>query len=1127
MKFEIVACIFVVLVSFTTDGSCIRIDATKLATELKNLMTRSLGVHYIQNVYNNQSYDEIELKGEVLLNSLTTALSSKIGVVRDQLLLWKKAIEEDYRTTTSPLGEKRNFVSCCTYSGKTTFDYRYDRKVDLEGVCELTHLNREPSSDKFRRLNLKTTKAFTNKAHKDLENKGLYIYYGQEDGYYLQYPGMKYDSGEDCYAFDPRTRPWYISAATQKSKDVVFLVDVSKNINKKLTKELVETFLKTLDPRDKISVIPFAKDLFLHPEHCFNSQLVHASPGNLLALKNHVLSLIEKSDSNLVSHSIASYKKAFEKAFKEFRTTNGNPEKLVFLATAGIYSDDKSDVMQTIFDGNKRFSFEIAVSAFAITTSGMNSGQRTFHENMVNQKCILYQVSGCSSNASPKKGRFIHVTTESDMRNKFGSFYTFLDSTNSDVSVRYSFPYVDFFGTGILISVSIPTFENSKLKGVVGIDLAVSELLSDVTYFKEGHNAYRFLIGKSGLVYQHPLLPKPVLAFEPTVPVDISLFENGTGFDSIKLSMLSGGSDVKAIVTERSISRGDSSLEGAVGVTNNYTYYWKLVPYANFSLAVVIETSNANQYQLKGGIQSQNSMIYHRLDRIGRGPQYPLCRSTQYLMLRGNSTTKLPADAFGSPSNYYAEETENVVRQIMEYFSTNKNTFPTLLESQTVANRLRTSISLTSGLDDVWRGVYADYIAFRYIATEDGVFRIFPGIEVHPLYDPRTRAWYQRSLLYPDTTVISTPYFQNSTATMIITLSYLIQKTINNTKTNVAVMGLDMSMYYVKKLLLDNIDGCRDSQQSHSCIVVDNSGLVIFHPDFTKAEANQTLQGQHITKLVPGVAKDLINSQHLVRKSCIGIYNTNKSSTTPRSHLQYFYVLSAKTTISKAPTSTRNCPEYSLVPLKNTNTFVLIVRNRCLKQENCHCPADGTCTTPIENYPCHCPCKHFLVCDEHLNTLPTTLMCPPPPTNLLLPVKTEQERVAMKKEALSLQRCQDPKCGKKTTWDSCIAVGCQWCFLNSEGKLLSASDQYCGYSEVCPRGKLLPVVRPKDPSKDTNIVAIVVPIVVIIVVIGVIVSAWWFFRLRKRGGERESVEMGKAVAVAVAVPKPRSNEVAI
>ena len=41
-----------------------------------------------------------------------------------------------------------------------------------------------------------------------------------------------------------------------------------------------------------------------------------------------------------------------------------------------------------------------------------------------------------------------------------------------------------------------------------------------------------------GLVYQHPLLPKPVLAFEPTFPVDISLFETGAGFSIVRDSMV-------------------------------------------------------------------------------------------------------------------------------------------------------------------------------------------------------------------------------------------------------------------------------------------------------------------------------------------------------------------------------------------------------------------------------------------------------------------------------------------------------------------------------------------------------------------------------------------------------------
>ena len=54
------------------------------------------------------------------------------------------------------------------------------------------------------------------------------------------------------------------------------------------------------------------------------------------------------------------------------------------------------------------------------------------------------------------------------------------------------------FLTGILIALSIPTYKGPNLQGVASIDLVVSQLLTDVTYFKEGHNAYRFLIEQSG-----------------------------------------------------------------------------------------------------------------------------------------------------------------------------------------------------------------------------------------------------------------------------------------------------------------------------------------------------------------------------------------------------------------------------------------------------------------------------------------------------------------------------------------------------------------------------------------------------------------------------------------------------
>ena len=76
----------------------------------------------------------------------------------------------------------------------------------MTGNCELTSFNKDVKSRAFRRLNYRNAKDFTVQAYKRLENKGLYIYYGQKDGYYLQFPGMDGGNQESCYNFDPRTR---------------------------------------------------------------------------------------------------------------------------------------------------------------------------------------------------------------------------------------------------------------------------------------------------------------------------------------------------------------------------------------------------------------------------------------------------------------------------------------------------------------------------------------------------------------------------------------------------------------------------------------------------------------------------------------------------------------------------------------------------------------------------------------------------------------------------------------------------------------------------------------------------------------------------------------------------------
>ena len=41
-------------------------------------------------------------------------------------------------------------------------------------------------------------------------------------------------------------------------------------------------------------------------------------------------------------------------------------EKLIFLATAAIHNDDENGIMQAVYEGNRKFSFQITIGAFAI-----------------------------------------------------------------------------------------------------------------------------------------------------------------------------------------------------------------------------------------------------------------------------------------------------------------------------------------------------------------------------------------------------------------------------------------------------------------------------------------------------------------------------------------------------------------------------------------------------------------------------------------------------------------------------------------------------------------------------------------------------------------------------------------
>ena len=114
---------------------------------------------------------------------------------------------------------------------------------------------------------------------------------------------MSTDADGQYKNYDPRIRPWYVSAASG-SKDVVILLDISGSMSKhgriELAKAAVVSVLNTLGQSSMVSVVAFT-DTIRHS--CFGTKLVSATPRNVAKLVEFVDSLSAKGGTDFAAVS--------------------------------------------------------------------------------------------------------------------------------------------------------------------------------------------------------------------------------------------------------------------------------------------------------------------------------------------------------------------------------------------------------------------------------------------------------------------------------------------------------------------------------------------------------------------------------------------------------------------------------------------------------------------------------------------------------------------------------------------------------------------------------------------------------------------------------------------------------
>ena len=83
-------------------------------------------------------------------------------------------------------------------------------------------------------------------------------------------------------------------------------------------------------------------------------------------------------------------------------------------------------------------------------------------------------------------------------------------------------------------------FADGVVKGVVGVDLTLDDVLADVVYFNDGGDSYAFLVDRDGMTLSHPGLPLPSDVESDPVLIHITLLETFPGMDSLLADMFAG-----------------------------------------------------------------------------------------------------------------------------------------------------------------------------------------------------------------------------------------------------------------------------------------------------------------------------------------------------------------------------------------------------------------------------------------------------------------------------------------------------------------------------------------------------------------------------------------------------------
>ncbi|XP_026856427.1 voltage-dependent calcium channel subunit alpha-2/delta-2a isoform X3 [Electrophorus electricus] len=648
--------------------------------------------------------------------------------------------------------------------------------------------------------------------------------FGSATGVTRYYPATPWRTPYKIDLYDVRRRPWYIQGASSP-KDMVIIVDVSGSVSGltlKLMKTSVNEMLDTLSDDDYVNVVQFNEKADVVVS-CFKT-LVQANLRNKKIFKDKVMQMHAKGTTV--------YKSGFQFAFEQLLNDTTSAPRANCNKMIMMFTDGGEDRAEEVFEKYNWPNKTVRVFTFSV-------GQHN------------YDVAPLQWIACANKGYYFEIPSIGAIRINTQEYLDVLGrpmalAGNQAKQVQWTNVYQDALGLGLVITGTMPVFnltadndsKNQLILGVMGVDIALSEIQQLTPRYKLGANGYTFAIDPNGYVLLHPNLQPKIINFREPVTLDFLDAELAdSNKEEIRRLMIDGKAGqrkVKTLVKAIDKRYIDEVLR---------TYIWTPVEGTDYSLGLVLPTYS--EHHIRANLSDQilqvqyfESLLPHTFESEGRVLIAPreYCKD---LELSSNNTEFL--------LNFIA---------LMEKVTP---------DSKQCDNFLLHNLILDTGIirqlvEKVWKTKDLNTYGFLavFAATDGGITRIFPNKAAETWEEdpePFNATYYQRSLDNRGY-IFRAPYRSRESNTILqeqendtigILVSTAVEITVGSRTIRPAVVGvkLDLEAWTSKfKILASNqtdntrqgsqmctpTSGCEmdcDAHEDLLCYLIDDGGFLI------------------------------------------------------------------------------------------------------------------------------------------------------------------------------------------------------------------------------------------------------------------------------------------------------------